>query len=183
MIENNTIRGFTLVEMIVSIGLFSVAVLIIMSALFSLVNVQNKTVANQNVQDNLRFAFDAMVKEIRTGREFHCGGGTITDPADCPLGNSSFSFKNSAVPGQRVTYAISSGQLVKTSDSVSQNITAPGVTIDRLTFFVSGSGQNDDLQSMVTVVLRGRINDPKSSKDAEINLQTTISKRGLIDRP
>ena len=115
----NKKRGFLLLEMLVSIGLFSIAVTIIMTSLFSIINAQKKSVDIQTAQDNLRFAFDAMTREIRTGKNFHCGvGGTLTSPQNCdfpyPNGETSFTFQNSA--GQTVSYGINNNQLVKASD-------------------------------------------------------------------
>jgi len=93
--------GFTLLEMLVSLAVFSVALLIIMVTLFSVFNAQRKAIAIQNAQDNLRFAFEHMTKEIRVGRVFHCGiSGTLTQPQDCPNGStpSSFSFPEICLP-------------------------------------------------------------------------------------
>jgi prepilin-type N-terminal cleavage/methylation domain-containing protein len=195
MIENNKIKGFSVLELIVSLALFSLALTIIMTILFALVDTQNEAVNTQNVQDNIRFAFDTMVRDIRTGREFHCGAGDVATPANCPAGGSSLTIFNQA--NQRITYQIFENQLVKSSDGSSdgvcfpdpnnrtdcQRLTAPGVIADRLTFFVRGALADDDAQSLATVVLRGRIIDPKGKASTEINLQATMSRRGLVDRP
>ena len=193
-------RGFTLLEMLVAVGLFTVALFIIMVTLFSVTNAQKKAAALQNAQDNLRFAFEAMTKEIRTGRSFHCGAsGALTQAQNCnfPNGSDSFSFRNGA--GQTVTYQVILNQLVKSSDGNlpctvpdSQNpalincqkITAPEVVIvDRIAFYVSGALAGDDLQSMATIVLEGQVLDPRGIGTAQINLQATVSKRGLVDQP
>lgn len=189
--------GFTLLEMLVSLSVFSVALFIIMVTLFSVFNAQRKAIAIQNAQDNLRFAFEHMTKEIRVGRVFHCGiSGTLTQPQNCPSGSipSSFSFKNDV--GQTVTYEVVSNQLVKSSTASRpcdnnpptladcQRITAPEVVIvDRIAFYVDGSAAFDGKQDRITIILEGQVRDPRGIGTAELNLQTTVSKRSLVDQP
>ncbi|MBI2023791.1 type II secretion system protein [Candidatus Giovannonibacteria bacterium] len=190
-------RGFTLLEILISLGVFSIAVFIILTVLFSVSDAQKKTIAVQNAQDNLRYAFEAMTKEIRTGKVFHCGtGGSLTSPQNCayPNGESSFTFRNSA--GQVVTYQVISNQLVKSSNGTipcdpdpndvtdCQKITAIDlVLIDKMVFYADGTLGSDSAQSRVTIVLDGEVQDPRNIGTAKINLQTTVSKRGLIDQP
>ena len=192
--------GFTLLEMLVAVAVFTIAIFIIMVGVFSVVNAQRKAVAVQNAQDNLRFAFESMAKEIRTGKSFHCGTSLpLTDPSTCdfPNGGTSFSFQNSS--GQTVTYQVILNQLVKSSDGRlpctfpdpdnpdtdnCQKVTALElVNINRLSFYVTGSLVGDGAQSRATIVFEGEVLDPKGIGTARIDLQTTISKRGLIDQP
>src|SRR3989344_5283610 len=194
--ENN--KGFTLLEMLISMAIFTIAVFIVMTTLFSITNVQKKVIAKQSAEDNLRFAFESMTKEIRTGKVYHCGtSGTITLPRDClfPSGDStnSFTFKNSV--GQTVTYQVYNNQLVKSSDgNLTDCVFGPCIKCQKLTsldlvivnkvnFYVSGSAAGDGLQSLATIVLEGQVLDPKNIGTAKLNLQTTISKRGLLDQP
>ena len=99
--------GFTLVEMIVSLALFSVVLTISVGALLMLIATNQQLQAEQSVMTNLSFALDSMAREIRTGTHYYCasranynaGGGdaifdTSTDQEgvnkttqDCPDGN------------------------------------------------------------------------------------------------
>lgn len=192
-----TNRGFTLLEILVSLAVFSLAIAIILTVLFSVTDAQKKSLALQNAQDNLRFAFEAMTKEIRTGKRFHCGAsGDLTQPQNCayPNGDNSFSFRNSV--GQTVTYQVISNQLVKSSNGTipcdpdpndlvdCQKITAKDlILVDKMVFYVDGAFGSDNKQSRVLIVLEGQVLDPKNVGTARINLQTTVSKRGLIDQP
>ena len=194
--ENN--KGFTLLEMLISMAIFTIAVFIVMTSLFSITNVQKKVIAKQSAEDNLRFAFESMTKEIRTGKKFHCGTTPppLTDSANCPFGSSagtSFTFLNSV--GQTVTYQVYNNQLVKSSDGNlpdcvngsyvnCQKLTSPDlVIINKVNFYISGATANDGAQSLAIVVLDGQVFDPKGIGTAKLVLQTTISKRGLLDQP
>lgn len=184
-IENK--RGFSLVEVIVSLAILAIVALINLAVVFSVSNAQKKAIALQNSQDNIRYAFEAMTKEIRTGYAFSGGG-------------SSFSFTNSYIDSgglpahTRVTYARIGTQLVRSSPSETpcpsglipadncQIITSTSVKITNLSFVVSaGAG----VQSKVTIIIQGKVNDPRTGgvgpASAELNLQTTISRERLSD--
>ena len=64
--------GFSLIEMIVSLGLFSVVVTIALGAMLMLVAVNENIQGEQSVMTNLAFALDSMTREIRLGTEYYC---------------------------------------------------------------------------------------------------------------
>ena len=175
-------RGFTLLEMIVAIGIFSIVILISLSTLLVVTSAQKRAVAIQNAQDNLRFALEAISKETRTGNFFHCGF-SATDisltPQDCLTGGVSFTFLNA--DGETVTYRLNGTQLEKSSNGGAsfQVMTASAVKIERLTFVVRGSAAGDNKQPQVLVILEGSVTLAKGGTAARLNLQTTISQRKL----
>ncbi|MCB9815387.1 type II secretion system protein [Candidatus Nomurabacteria bacterium] len=65
-------QGFTLIEMIVSLAVFSVVVTIAVGALLSLIATNLQLQAEQSVMTNLSFALDSMTREIRTGTNYYC---------------------------------------------------------------------------------------------------------------
>lgn len=64
--------GFTLIEMIVSLALFSVVVTIAVGALLVLIASNQRLQNEQSVMTNLSFALDSMTREIRTGTNYYC---------------------------------------------------------------------------------------------------------------
>jgi len=64
--------GFTLIEMIVSLGVFSVVVTTAVGAMLVLVSTNQQLQAEQSVMTNLSFALDTMTREIRTGFHYNC---------------------------------------------------------------------------------------------------------------
>ena len=99
--------GFSLIEMIVSLALFSVVATIAVGALLVLIASNQQLQKEQSIMTNLSFALDSMTLEIRTGTNYFCasrpsfsaGGpqqifrdGNALDPEDtngCRNGNSS----------------------------------------------------------------------------------------------
>ncbi len=70
-----TQSGFTLIEMIVALGLFSVVTTITTGAVLMLVGTNQKFHYEQSIMTNLSFAIDSMTREMRTGFNYYCASG------------------------------------------------------------------------------------------------------------
>ncbi len=98
--------GFSLVEMIVSLAVFSIVATVSVGALLVLISSNIQLQNEQSVMTNLSFALDSMAREIRTGTDYFCSSqnvvtagppddrifqdGAVLDPDvrnDCPDGN------------------------------------------------------------------------------------------------
>lgn len=81
-----TQSGFTLVEMIVSLAVFSVVITISVGALLVLIASNQQLQSEQSVMTNLSFALDSMTREMRTGTNYFCAStnnlspGVLTGP-------------------------------------------------------------------------------------------------------
>lgn len=76
--------GFTLIEMLVSVAIFTVVMVIALGALLSLSAAGRKAQTINTAVNNLSFAVDSMSRLIRTGLNYHCGtSGTLTQGQDC----------------------------------------------------------------------------------------------------
>jgi prepilin-type N-terminal cleavage/methylation domain-containing protein len=65
-------QGFTLIEMIVALGLFAVVASMTTGAILMLVATNQTFHRDQTIMTNLAFALDSMTREIRTGRNYVC---------------------------------------------------------------------------------------------------------------
>lgn len=72
MVNKKSQSGFTLIELIVSLGVFSVVITIAVGALLMLVATNEQLQGEQSVMTNLSFALDSMTREIRTGSDYYC---------------------------------------------------------------------------------------------------------------
>lgn len=66
-------KGFTLVEMLVSISLFAVVITMSVGTLLVLIDANGRAQSMQLVMTNLSFSLDSMTREIRTGFNWYCG--------------------------------------------------------------------------------------------------------------
>jgi prepilin-type N-terminal cleavage/methylation domain-containing protein len=81
-------RGFTLIEMLVAVGLFSVVMLVAVSVILSIIGNNRKAQGINNVVNNLNFAIESMVRDMKTGYLYKCDPNTFPISQDtsslCP---------------------------------------------------------------------------------------------------
>ena len=164
-----------MLEMVVAVGVFSVAILLATSSFLSLQNAEKKIQSAVNIQNNLRFAMEIMAKEIRTGESYHCGTDSGTEPLDCLSGSSSLTFKNAF--GQTIIYRKIDSSIQKSSDggTIFQPLTSSDVRVDDLKFYVVGAPLNDNAQPRVLINLKA--SGQVGASLTEISLQTSVSQR------
>ena len=74
MLKNNVKneKGFTLVETLVSLSLFSVVLLITGGVIVSIIGINRKNQAISSVVSNLNYSIDSMIRDIKTGYAYRC---------------------------------------------------------------------------------------------------------------
>lgn len=185
--KHQTLRGFTLVEVMVSVSIFAIVMLIATGAVFSVVGANKKTHSLKSVMTNLNFALEAMTRDVRVGFKYSCNGGG--DCATTP-GNT-FQFKanrdidgdgiyNEADLNDQIEYSLSNGRIVKRilgTNSSTWSVTASEITIESLNFYVIGTGTSDGKQPKVVISLQGY--SGIGSTKSNFNIQTTVSQRSI----
>lgn len=177
-------KGFTLVELMVSISVFTIVMVISMGTIVTVMDANRKSQTLRSVMDNLNSAMEIMTRNIRFGYDYHCSlAGNTTLPLDCPDNNlGSNAFVMTDPNGIRTTYSLSNSRLIKTVGGTDYPITSPDITIQTLTFRVYGSNPssggaiNDFIQPRVTIVVKGYSGVKPSSKTS-FTLETTVSQR------
>lgn len=178
--SSTTLRGFTLIELIVSVAIFSVVMVVALGALLSVAAGERRAESIKSVMNNLNFALDSMSRTIRTGYNYKCGSGG----GDCTGGNLYMSLTSAA--GANVAYCLDAGAIKRHQTSgtpdtscASANfvpLTAPEVVVTNLTFYVVGTVQNDRTQPKVTISISG-YTDVSATQRTTFNLQTTVTQR------
>jgi prepilin-type N-terminal cleavage/methylation domain-containing protein len=150
-------RGFTLIEILVSVGIFSVVMVIALGALLAVSAGERKGETIKSVVNNLDFALESMSRTVRTGLYYHCGTSNVPgsgelSPQDCASpGSNFFIFKSNDAANPYVAYCLSgssiwrlqaptlSGLSTSCGSGSYLQMTAPEVKITNLTFYVNGS--------------------------------------------
>jgi len=150
----NSQRGFTLIEMTVSLGLFTIIMFIATSAFLSIVNTDRKARSVRIAADNLNIALEDMSVN-------NCTSGV----------NSILFFTDQN--GDRTKYE-------KFGTSIRRDgtpITSTEIIISGLNFIVSGSavGSADNKQPMVTIVIDGSLGS--GATESGFKIQTTVTQR------
>lgn len=181
-------RGFTLVETIVAVGLFSVVMLVATSALLALMAANRKAQSVQTVMTNLNVAVDGMARAIRMGTHYRCGSSSPSDP-NCPEGNSTFYFESFGGDRNSLlddwTYVCDSGtdRIYRSKENGANliAITSSEIVVDSCSFYVVGAmvGDSDLQQPRVVIVVKGttNANDPRSR--TAFSIQATAVQRSI----
>jgi prepilin-type N-terminal cleavage/methylation domain-containing protein len=151
-----SMRGYTLLEMIVAVGIFAIVMLAATGAYLSLIQLDRHARAVNDVANNLSFAVDSMARSIRTGSDYDCTPGQ--GGANCWGGTpgTSFGFNDSETPSRSVVYALSNGQITASiNGGTAIPLTDPRITVSALEFRVNGVGTGDQMQPHVIFNVRG----------------------------
>lgn len=182
--------GFTLIELIVSVALFSVIILMATQIFAMVIDSQRSSIATQNVQESLKYFLEVTGKEIRMAQKNDdttntCPGIPATEIFVITTdtnGNNILSFKN--YYGQCVTYSLAPDAVVsttqrfqisrKTSNLEAVDFISPAqITLDHL-YFILDSGAST--QATVTINLQAHALNAAKFKSTMV-LQTSIASR------
>lgn len=182
-------RGYTLLEMTVAIGLFSVVMLLATGAFLKFISLDRKARSLNDVSNNLAFAVDTMSRSIRTGSSYRCGG--VGQGPNCwgtGAGKSTFSFTDDQ--GRTVTYLLktdgSIGRCALTSGSCTAtnavSLTDPRITIQGMTFYTRGVGTttgsgNEYIQPYVLFSVHGYLRPDSSAATVDFTIETQADQR------
>ena len=174
MYISRTQQGFTLVEMVVSLGLFTIIMFIATSAFLNIVNTDRKARSVRIAADNLNIALEDMSRRIKTGSSYYCGAGgeALLSANNCTSGvNTILFFTNQ--DGIRTKYELSGNSILRDGTP----ITSSEITISSLKFIVSGSavGTADNEQPMVVIAIDGSLGSGATASGFKI--QTTVTQR------
>ncbi len=157
-------KGLTLIELIVAMGIFGLVISMVFGIFVLAITSQRRIIALRNVEDNIRFTVESMVREVRTGRNFSGGVGSL-------------SFINAK--GESIIYRLNGGIIEKSSNGGASYsaVTGSETTVNYLNFYLLGQAPGDGLQPRITVTMGAT--SQVGNQSANLKVQTTISGRFL----
>ena len=184
--------GFTLVEMLVAIAIFSIVMTVAAGALLNVIDANRKAQAIKTVINNLEFALEGISKDMRMGTEYSCstdGGNTFI--GDCSGGGNAIRYKSPKAGNDWFAYYkfdINKGQLweclqnatrtCNTSSDYQPLTTTEELTINKAVFYVLGVENPDDpaTQPRMILTISGTAGT-KTRLQTTFDLQTGVSQR------
>lgn len=170
-------KGFTLIEMMVSVALFSVVLTITLGSVMTIADSNKKARSLMSVTNNLNFAVDSMVRSFKSGV-----AGEHAVQGDCLLTeeiNYSNSTSNSGYSKRDVVYCFDEvngrGQITKTVNGDTVPLTSSDVDIDFLEF-QERNGAN--IQPIIVIILEGTVKVSEKIS-SNFSIQTSVSQRKL----
>lgn len=194
--------GFTLIEVLVSLSLFSVVLVIVGGTIVSVIDINKRNQATSSVVNNLNYSIDSMIRDIKTGYLYKCnydesftiesmkasnnkGEGICSDEDGITL-ISTISGKDTVVNYKWINPTESNGYIEKTvyGDSpISYSVTDKNsVNIESLKFTVKNPDALDcDIdcdygQPSVFVAIKGKAGN-QNIDVSKFYVQTFISQR------
>lgn len=187
----STVGGYTIIELVVAIGLFVIAALVASSAFLGVMTSNRKALAMRTAMDNLNSAIESMSRDMKTGSVYHCGSaGSIGTALDCPGGDSYIALEgqngNPSLLGDQIIYRLGPAgsnclsQQICRSDNGGASFFAvtappPELHVTGLTFRVFGSSNADTKQPRIVIVIIGYAGVGTSK--SIFNIETTVSQR------
>jgi prepilin-type N-terminal cleavage/methylation domain-containing protein len=180
-------KGFTLTELLISIALFSIVVGSIASIFISGLLSQRKTLAEQDILNQISYVLEYMGRAIRMAKKDDISFGGII--RNCLSQNrvnyettptlDQISFRNYENQCQRF-YLSSEGRIKEEKKSDGSGpvisdlfLTSPRLKVNSLKFKVYGERQEDSYQPKVTIFLE------VEESGRKFQFQTTVSQRDL----
>ncbi len=136
------VRGFSLVELIIVMGLMTIFMVVLTDIVVAVSNVQTESEATSSVSEDGRFILARLSYDIQRAN-------SITTPAS--LGGTSVSLAI-VIGGVTQTYALSGGNLQLTNNLGTSNLNGSETTISALSFTRRGNiGGKDTITLSFTV--------------------------------
>ena len=173
-------KGLTLMEMIVAIAVFLVVVIMSSNIFTAVMSGQKRSIAQQNTQENMRYVFEVLGKEIRQAQrsDQDCFGAGVNRVFNTAGGDSILYFKNEE--DECVAYFLLDGVLVVRRGVRMASTTPEFLEISGLTFDVTDNliiaGASARVQPRITIKMRAAARN-ETLNTVMLNMQTTISSR------
>ena len=174
-------KGFTLLEMIVSIAIFTVVALVAVGALLKVVDANKKAQSLKTSINNLNFALDSISREMRVGSNYQCTEGLCNGQPENSWAITFESSKPSNISGFNLIfgYKFENGTLKKAEEKTHGDtlnylpLISSDIKLDTATIrLVKGN----DVQSYAQFHFKGSAGVKEKTK-TYFDLQTTVSQR------
>ena len=194
-------KGFTLVELLITVGLFTIIIAIAVGGFTNAIRTQQQVSSLISAQSNVSLALEQMTRAIRTGYLFcntigntqpvagnnpngaDADCGCVLSPSPAPVGSwtcKALDFRDAE--GNHIVYSLPSGSgaLTETINTKTQSITGGAVSVKYLHFQLYGQTEGDHWPPRVTVSMGITPSSTDSAIESDVfKLETTVSARTI----
>ena len=178
-------KGYTLIEILVAIGIFFVVIAAPTGFFVSSLKAQQKALSSQELTDNISYMLEYMSRAIRMAKKddingINCLSGNKINYEITPSGQGGIRFKNYKNECQE--FYLEDGRIKEYRTGYSQPLflTSNDLEVEEFNIFLSGETQIDSFQPKVTIFLKIKGKRSASPElQPKIKIQTTISQRNL----
>ncbi len=177
--SNKMKKGFTLIEILVSMSIFLVVMTISLGAILGIFTASASAQSIKVGLDNLNSSLETMSREMRFGVQWHCGatGVDITSPQECQSSTPGTQIAFLASDGTtRTVYKLNGTELDKSVDGglTFVPITSSEVRINQFSLVVVGLGTT--YQPKAYIYIKGQAG---TKNPLNFSMQSLVSQRVL----
>jgi len=186
-------KGFTLIEMMVAVAIFSLVMGTAATLLVSGLKAQRRSLSYQQLADQVSFAAEYMSRSTRMAKKelfdhtYTClssAGANFENPGGDDSRLRFIRFDHEAGADVCQEFYLDSGQLMEykrnltTGEEETMALTSEQLQVNSMIFMLSGQTQNDNIQPLFTVFWDIE-SIGKEEEKASLDIQTSISQRNL----
>ncbi len=172
-------KGFTLIEIAVSIGIFLIILISASGILVSAIKNQRRNLSSQEILSQTSYALEYMSRAMRMAKKDDLGGINclLGDKINYEITHSGQGIKFLNSKDECQEFFLENGQLKENKDGNADFLTSDNFLVNSFNIAVSGQGQTDELQPKATIFLD--IQAVNQDSPARLKIQTTVSQRNL----
>lgn len=171
----STQTGFSLIELLVALSLFTIVAIMSVSTMLFIVDGARRSRATVDAMDSLSFALEGMTRELYVGSSYDCDGG-----GDCSA-KDNIQFTTSEGSDMRYRLNNATNEIERcgsigidcTGDYIS--MTGSGIHIDKFDIYLDGVTFGDGEQPHITFVIEGTAGSGATA--SSFIIQTSVTQR------
>lgn len=166
--SNKNNQGFTLIEVMVSVSIFTIVVLVGISSLLTVNNSFRRSQNQRAAIDNLSFSVESIMREVRIGKDYSCS-------AQCTF------FEFTTFDGDNREIFVDPDQggvnrlVLRDNGQRDQYLTSDEINVTDLQFIIEGNSPTDARQPIVYMTVSAETTSGQQKTD--FTIQTAVSQR------
>jgi prepilin-type N-terminal cleavage/methylation domain-containing protein len=194
-------RGFSLIEVLVSLSIFTIVMTISVGVLMVLIGANAQAQNTQSIMTNLTFALDSITRELRTGSDYYCGSSSSlptsgANTRNCASGGDAISFNEGGrsltdnASSRRIAIRLNNGTIERRLGNGDGDgnaneaedwsaLTSPDIVVTNMSFYVTGATRGDNKSPTATIYIEG-IAGVEDGSEGRFHVQTTVVQQ-LLD--
>lgn len=174
-IKTRSKRGFTIVEMLVSVTIFVIAIAISSNFFLSAIKAQRRALADQQIISQASYALEYMSRSLRMARKDMDGSCTGQQKLNYKEEETPYGIKFEDYKGDCRRFFLEDNQIKQDLGGEVLPLTYNNLEVVDFNIEILGETQDDNLQPRVTLFLNIKSIGGGNTK----KFQTTISQRNL----
>lgn len=179
--KNMNNKGFTLIEMMISVALFSILMVAVLGIFNYSVKAHEKILNSQEILNQTSYAMEYMSRSLRMAQKDIAGTDCLGDVA-----NAGKTYINPVANSIKfINYGGDCQEFYLDGNILKEKIGVDGVPlissefiVNSINFEISGDG-DDNLQPRITIFLDIETNTADPDKHTQLKIQTSVSQRNL----